>query len=99
MPAACLPLACRSATDASANLWSSDGTGSYSIAPVEEAGDRGSKITIHLKDSAAEFLDASRLKGIVNKYSNFVSFPISIDGEVVNTVQAIWTQVVRIQIR
>ena len=28
---------------------------------------------------------------IIKKYSNFVSFPVKLNGEVVNTVSAIWT--------
>ena len=53
---------------------------------------RGSRITIHLKDDQLEFLEQARLKGIINKHSNFVNFPILLENEVVNTVQAIWTK-------
>ena len=45
-----------------------------------------------LKDSCKEYADAERLKDIIKKYSSFVAFPIKLDGEVVNTVSAIWTQ-------
>jgi TNF receptor-associated protein 1 len=31
------------------------------------------------------------LHSIIKRYSNFVSFPVKVDGEVVNTVSAIWT--------
>lgn len=80
-------------TGQEANVWSSDGTGSYTIAAApEDAAKRGSQIKIHMKDDAAEFLDPTRLKAVISKYSNFVNFPIKVEGEVVNTVQALWTQ-------
>jgi hypothetical protein len=31
-------------------------------------------------------------RSIIKKYSAFVSFPVKVNGEVVNTVQAIWAQ-------
>lgn len=45
-----------------------------------------------LKESCAEFAEPERLKSIVKKYSSFVSFPIKLNGEVINTVSALWTQ-------
>jgi HSP90 family molecular chaperone len=53
---------------------------------------RGCRITIHLKDEHKEYLKASRLREVIKTHSNFVNFPIRVEGEVVNTVQAIWTQ-------
>ena len=38
------------------------------------------------------YLSFTPLYSIVKKYSNFVSFPVKVNGEVVNTVSAIWTQ-------
>lgn len=38
------------------------------------------------------YADAERIKTVINKYSNFVSFPIEVDGEIVNTVNAVWLQ-------
>lgn len=88
-----------------AMLWSSDGSGQYSIGePVPEVASeegiqeaelpliRGSKITMNIKESCAEFLDERRIRNIVEKYSNFVPFPIKVNGELVNKVTAIWTK-------
>jgi TNF receptor-associated protein 1 len=50
----------------------------------------GSKITMHLKESCEEFSDPERIKSIIKHYSSFVSFPIRLNGEIVNTVGAIW---------
>jgi molecular chaperone HtpG len=71
--------------------WSSDGAGSYTIAPAPGIR-RGTKIVIDLKDDCTEYSDAEKIKGIITQYSNFVSFPIKVKGETVNTVQAIWTR-------
>lgn len=45
---------------------------------------------LHLKEDAAEFAQPGRIKQILGKYSNFVGFPIHVNGERVNTVEAIW---------
>lgn len=78
------------------HVWSSDGSGDYSISRVEESEAsplvHGSRITLHLKETCAEFADAKRLKEIIKKYSNFVAFPITVNGEVVNKVSALWAQ-------
>ncbi len=69
--------------------WSSDGAGSYTIdeAPGQS---RGSRIVLHLKEDAAEFAKSGRIRQVLGKYSNFVGFPISLNGERVNNVEAVW---------
>ncbi len=71
--------------------WSSDGSGSYTLTP-EQGLRRGTKIIVELKDDAHEFADKERIKQIITQYSNFVPFPIKVEGETVNTVQALWTR-------
>ena len=75
--------------DGQGQCWESDGSGSYSI---DEASDqqRGTKIVIKLKDDFSEFAKEDRVKDIIKKYSAFVQFPVSVNGEKVNTVDAIW---------
>jgi molecular chaperone HtpG len=72
--------------------WRSDGLGSYELTESTEDLKRGTTITIHLKDDAKEFADNYRLSGIVKKYSNFISFPIYVADERINTVAAIWRE-------
>mmetsp|Transcript_5184 Transcript_5184/g.5314 ORF Transcript_5184/g.5314 Transcript_5184/m.5314 type:complete len:682 (-) Transcript_5184:138-2183(-) len=72
-------------------LWRSDGSGDYTVTPVTDA-ITGSSITIQLKDDCDEYCDPSRIKEIIKRYSNFVSFPIKVDGNIVNTISAIWLQ-------
>ncbi len=69
--------------------WQSMGEGRFTI---EETGrvKRGTKITFTLKEDAKEFSEEWRIKEIIQKYSNFVDFPVYVGEEKVNTVSAIW---------
>ncbi len=69
--------------------WTSDGAGSYTIEESDRAA-RGTQITLHLKEDKDEFAKTWRIQSIIKKYSNFVDFPIHVDGEKVNTVAALW---------
>lgn len=71
--------------------WSSEGTGSYTIAPVTGLR-RGTRIIVELKDDAHQFADQETIKRIIKQYSSFVPFPIKVGGDEVNTVQALWTR-------
>ena len=70
-------------------VWESEGAGSYTIEEAEGQR-RGTKIVVHLKEECKEFATEERIKHIIKQYSNFVQFPININGERVNTVEAIW---------
>jgi len=59
--------------------WVSDGSGNYRTT-----------VEVVLRDDAREFEDEDNVRSIIKKYSNFVSFPILVGGEKVNTIQAIW---------
>ncbi|CAN5311618.1 molecular chaperone HtpG [soil metagenome] len=55
--------------------WVSDGTGEFEVSDIERA-ERGTSIILHLKDDAADYLNAWKLKSIINKYSDHISLPI-----------------------
>ncbi len=78
-----------SASDGKSWKWESDGEGAYSIEESDWE-DRGTKITLHLKEDASVYADAWKQKEVIRKYSNFVDFPIFVDDEQVNTVEALW---------
>ena len=69
--------------------WESDGMTGYEIEPVADL-PRGTQIVLHLKDE--EFAKADHIEQIIKRYSNFVQFPIELNGKAVNTIQAIWTR-------
>jgi HSP90 family molecular chaperone len=78
---------------ATAFKWSSDGSGVFTIEECEaEDLARGTRITMHLKEKSNEFANGTRIKDIIKKYSNFVNFPIKLNGEAINTVSALWTK-------
>jgi len=71
--------------------WESDGSETYEI--NEDNGQRrGCKIVIHLKDEDKEFAEKDKVKGILTRYSSFVQYPIKVNGEQINKVQAIWAR-------
>lgn len=72
-------------------LWSSEGSGSYTVGKVENL-TRGTKIIVHLKEDARDFAKPETVKRIIKQYSGFVPFTITLNGEQINTVQAIWTK-------
>lgn len=77
--------------DATAWTWISAGEENYRLEPGE-ATTRGTTITIHLKEDAAEFAERSRLSAIVHRHSDFVSFPIYVGDSVSNRQTALWRQ-------
>jgi molecular chaperone HtpG len=71
----------RAGTD-NAFIWSSDGKGSFSIAPVDptatEAPPRGTRVVLHLMESAKEYTERFSLEGLIKVQSGHVPVPISI---------------------
>jgi len=71
--------------------WESDGSGSFTITEKEGL-HRGTKVIVELKEEAHEYAQKWKVESIIKQYSAFVSFPIKLEGEKVNTVQALWTR-------
>ena len=70
-------------------VWISDGKSGYEI--EESPGQpRGVKIVMHLKEELAEYAEEVRLKHLIERYSNFVGFPIFLNGKRINEVAALW---------
>ena len=71
----------RTAGDPSQGVrWESDGQGEFTVETVEKP-NRGTDVTLHLKEDAKEFLDEWRLRGLVKKFSNFIEHPVVMDVE------------------
>jgi len=81
--------------------WESSGEGDFTVETVE-APKRGTRVVLHLREGEDEdgFLDGSRLRAIVHRYSDHISFPVTMmklgeeetGEETVNTATAIWTR-------
>lgn len=60
--------------------WASAGTGEFDVDQIERT-ERGTSVILHLKDDAADYLNAWKLKGIISKYSDHISLPIEMEKE------------------
>lgn len=76
---------------AAAYSWSWNGGTSFTVAPVDKS-ERGTTVHIELQPSVTEYLDSLRLKQVVQKHSDYVPFPIYLEGNVVNRQTAIWRE-------
>lgn len=78
--------------------WASDGSGEFTVETVAHPG-RGTSIVLHLKEDAAGFADAFRLRQLVRTYSDHIAFPVLLrpdggkgDYDRANQAQALWTR-------
>jgi len=71
--------------------WISSGDGNYEIEEISKQ-DRGTKITLHLKDGDEynEFLEDWKIKDLVKRYSNYIRYEIYFGDEVINSTKPIW---------
>src|ERR1700749_515825 len=80
---------------ADAVRWESSGEGTYEVQSSDK-GDRGTEVILHLRDEDKEFLEPSRLKQLVRKYSDHLSVPIVLKtgetAETLNQAKAFWTR-------
>ncbi len=87
-------------------FWESAGEGEYTLADIDKA-DRGTEITLHLRDGEDEFLDSWRVRSVISKYSDHIALPVEIESrteseeeggeetvtwEKINKAQALWTR-------
>ncbi len=73
-------------------IWKSDGMGGFEVQDLDEDLSRGTEIRVYLKDDSTYFLGKEKLKSIIKTHSNFITFPIYVDGEKVNTIPALWKE-------
>jgi len=77
--------------------WESTGQGDYSIETIEKP-ERGTEVTLHLREGEDEFLDGWRLREVIRKYSDHITLPIRMSREggegeeTVNSASALWAR-------
>jgi len=60
--------------------WVSGGAGDFEVETIERP-QRGTSVTLHLREDAADYTSAWKVKGIINKYSDHISLPILMQKE------------------
>jgi molecular chaperone HtpG len=60
--------------------WESDGSGEFTIESIDRP-QRGTSITMHLREGEDDFLSTQKLKSIIRKYSDHISLPIQMNKE------------------
>lgn len=91
---------------AKAVKWSCDGSPAYEIDDAEKES-RGSDIILYVDDDCKEFLEKSKIEGLLNKYCKFLPVPVAFgkktewkDGKqvdtdednIINNVEPLWTK-------
>ncbi len=60
--------------------WESEGAGDFTVEAIDKA-QRGTTITLHLREGEDEFLSSWKLKSTIRKYSDHISLPILMQKE------------------
>jgi len=62
------------------HIWTSTADAKFFVTkdPRGDTLGRGTRITLHLKDDAAEYVEQERIKNLVKKYSEFINYPINL---------------------
>jgi len=78
--------------------WESDGRGAYTLETIDQD-ERGTSVTLHLREGEEDLLSDYRLRGIITKYSDHISLPILMPAEdesaeeaPVNQASALWAR-------
>jgi molecular chaperone HtpG len=90
----------KAGTEGHGTRWESDGEGTYTIDDAPDA-PVGTSVTVHLRpedteDALYDYTSPSKIKEIVKRYSDFISFPIRMgsgeDVETLNSMKALWAR-------
>ncbi|HQB41770.1 MAG TPA: molecular chaperone HtpG [Candidatus Cloacimonadota bacterium] len=72
-------------------FWECDGSTDYKISEGKRK-KIGTTITMHLNDEAEEYLEEAKMKELLEKYCNFMPYPILLGKDVVNQQEALWNR-------
>src|SRR4051794_29011348 len=81
----------KSYKDEPAVYWSCDGSPEFELYQIEKE-ERGTRIVLHINEESKEFLEADRIKGILEKFCRFLPVPIYFEDKQVNNTSPIWTK-------
>lgn len=72
-------------------LWECDGSPEFTLESKSKS-DRGTSITLHINAESEEFLDAFRIKNILDKFCKFLPVPIFFEEKQINTTDPAWVK-------
>ena len=75
--------------DAKPVFWSCDNTHEYEIGEGTRS-ERGTEIILYVSEEEKEYLDAARIRQILDKYSSFLPVPVYLDDTHINTKEPLW---------
>ncbi|MFM1963823.1 MAG: molecular chaperone HtpG, partial [Bacteroidota bacterium] len=70
-------------------IWSCDGSPEFTLVPSEKT-ERGTAITLHVNTESEEFLDAFKIKSILEKFCKFLPVPIFFEDKQINVTEPAW---------
>ncbi|MCM5527190.1 molecular chaperone HtpG [Parasegetibacter sp. NRK P23] len=76
---------------AEAVKWSCDGSPEYTLEPTQREF-RGTDIVMHINEESEEFLEAGRIRSILEKFCKFLPVPIFFEEKQINNIQPAWTR-------
>ncbi|TSA43586.1 MAG: molecular chaperone HtpG [Chitinophagaceae bacterium] len=77
--------------DAEAVRWECDGSPEYTLESAEKEY-RGTDIILHLNEDSLEFLEASRISTVLEKFCRFLPVPIFFEDKQINNIAPAWTK-------
>jgi len=72
-------------------IWECDGSPEFTL-ESKSISDRGTSITLHINAESEEFLDAFRIKNILDKFCKFLPVPIFFEEKQINTTDPAWVK-------
>ncbi|GAU69539.1 chaperone protein HchA [Streptomyces sp. NBRC 110611] len=96
MVADSVTLLTRKAGEETGTRWQSDGDGTYTLETAEDAPE-GTSVTVHLRpkdeeDALYDYTDERKIREIVKRYSDFISYPVKLGEDTLNSMKALWAR-------
>lgn len=82
----------KSYTDAPAVRWTCDGSPEFTLETTERPAGRGTDIILHLNEESLEFLEADRIRHILERFCRFLPVPIWFEEKQINNTNPAWTK-------
>lgn len=72
-------------------VWECDGSPEFTLQPSDKK-ERGTSITLFINEESQEFLDAAKIKGILDKFCKFLPVPIFFEDNQINNTNPAWVK-------